>query len=78
SFSSLSAKKPLSNLLTKRVRDAALLEENKNQANIAKNISLASAGSWLPFSFTSHSLLLVQKIFKQIDYSKPISAAVTS
>jgi len=69
-------KKSLSQLITKRVRDAALLEENKNQANITRNISLAAVGSWLSFSFASHFFVFVQKIFKPIDSSKPIGAVV--
>jgi hypothetical protein len=42
-------KKSLSQLITKRVRGAALLEENKSQANITRNISLGAVGSWLSF-----------------------------
>ncbi|WP_289170261.1 hypothetical protein, partial [uncultured Pseudoalteromonas sp.] len=41
--------KPLSNLFTKRVRGAALLEKNKSLVIIARNISLASAGLWIYF-----------------------------
>ena len=54
-------KKSLSQLITKRIRDAALLEENKSLVIIARNISLGAVGSWLPFSFTSHFFLFVQK-----------------
>jgi len=63
-------KKSLSQLITKRVRGAALLEENKSQANITRNISLGAVGSWLSFSFASHSFLFVQKIFKPINHKE--------
>jgi len=60
-------KKSLSQLITKRIRDAALLEENKSLVIIARNISLGAAALWLSFSSASHSFLFVQKIFKPID-----------
>jgi len=55
----LFAQRPLSNLLTKRLRGASLLEENKLNyldINIEQFVALPS--------FTSHSFLFVQKIFK--------------